>query len=482
MLSTRPSSRVRSDPRRPAGFPAAARAVPFVPFDHAARFELTGTPGNVLQDVINVSVDGTFVAVAIGYGLEEARGRSARVFPAPNQAIGVVPGDVTLGEIPASALIEGFRINPAFERIVFAPDDVGTARSRGALPERTLTNDPLSRALFAGGDDDAAPLVFERVKPVQPFSFLLAIVDTGTGRELQDAPIHSLASLGRSDGERPFRMLAQPVTFLPRSTVRLQVVEQSYDVRGTLFIVLYGYKVLATGCPDPMPRPHFASDRVIPFDFVTTFRLAGRPGQILEDEISVNVEGGFVAAALGYGLEVDAPGVAIAWNNVDDITDPPRRLAALNVRDALDVPGAAFDLATLPVRLFPTSALQDGVRLRPEYLRIAFAAGGGLTGVLPLSLLDQIFERLNVPEAVSFRYSIFDTGRGIELQNQPIHNIAGLGSADGGRPFKKLFHPLVCVPRSTIRVRVEERFGRGTLFIVFQGYKRLDGARAGAPS
>ena len=102
-----------------------------------------------------------------------------------------------------------------------------------------------------------------------------------------------------------------------------------------------------------------------------------------------------------------------------------------------------------------------------------------MNAVLPVSLLDQVFERMNVPDAVSFRYSIFDSGRGIELQNQPIHNIAGLGVADGARPFKKLARPIVCVPRSTIRVRVEEHVGRGTLFIVFQGFKRLEAAGIG---
>ena len=29
------------------------------------------------------------------------------------------------------------------------------------------------------------------------------------------------------------------------------------------------------------------------------------------------------------------------------------------------------------------------------------------------------------------------------------------------------------LPRSTIRVQVEEAFGRGRLFLVFQGYKML---------
>ena len=89
-----------------------------------------------------------------------------------------------------------------------------------------------------------------------------------------------------------------------------------------------------------------------------------------------------------------------------------------------------------------------------------------------------MFERLNRPDDVSFRYSIFDTGTGRELQNQPINNIAGLGIANGDRPFKRLARPMLFQPRSTIRVTVEEQFGSGTLFIVFQGYKLLSGSTA----
>ena len=481
MLSSRPGPRMRSHPRRPAGVPpaAAAAAVPIVPFDHAARFELTGTPGNVLQDVITVGVDGAFVALGISYGLEEDRGRPAPVFPATLGSTGLAPGDVTLGDLPASGLIEGFRLNPSFERLVFTPDDAAGTRSRGAPPERTLSNEALSRALLSGPDGTEAPVLLERLQRPSDFSFLLTIVDSGTGRELQDQPIHNLASLGRSDGERPFRVLAQPLTFGPRSTLRLQVIERSQAVSGTLFIVFYGYKILATGCADPRSAPRLPHGRVIPFDYVTTFRLTGRPGQVLEDEVNVNAEGGFVATDVGYGLEVEDPGVAILWDNADDITIPALKTAVLAMRAQLGDRSATVDLGLLPLRLFATSALQEGIRIKPDFLRIAFAAGGTLNAVLPVSLLDQVFERLNVPDAVSFRYAIFDSGRGIELQNQPIHNLAGLGAADGARPFKKLARPMVCVPRSTIRVRVEEHAGRGTLFIVFQGFKRLEGAGVG---
>ena len=100
---------------------------------------------------------------------------------------------------------------------------------------------------------------------------------------------------------------------------------------------------------------------------------------------------------------------------------------------------------------------------------------------MPLTWIDELFERLNRPEDVSFRYNIFDSGRGRDLQNQPLHNVAGLGIANGDRPFKKLARSMVFLPRSTIRVQVEEIFGRGTLFIVFQGYKFLSSSAMGVP-
>ena len=80
-----------------------------MPFDHAASFELKGIPGNIVQDVINISSDGTFVAVAIGYGFEEDRARAARTLtrmPAGH----FKPEDIKLSEIPVAALIEGFRL------------------------------------------------------------------------------------------------------------------------------------------------------------------------------------------------------------------------------------------------------------------------------------------------------------------------------------------------------------------------------------
>jgi len=426
-----------------------------VPFDYAASFELAGIPGNVVEGVINISVEGIFVAVAIGYGFEEERGRPITVSPGADL---VAPGDITLSQVPADALISGFRVDPHFETVVFQGSATNGQNGR-------LSTQPLPAAFVSQ--------LFQSVKPPADISFLFSMVDTSSGRELQDEPTNNLASLGISNGERPFRLLARPLSFLPRSTIRLQVIEQSQDVQGTLFIVLYGYKILgAAGCSESMWRALLdshtteaegfrgISERVIPFDYVTKFDISGRSGNVVEDEVTVNVEGGFVTTSLGYGLAVGDQGVRLQGA-------------------ALSRSAASVDLSQQKLSAFPADALRQGFRIRPDLIRFAFRDTGVLSDSLPLALAPRIFETLNRPEDVSFRYTIFDSGTGRELQNLPINNIAGLGIANGKRPFKHLARPMVFQPRSTIRVTVEERFGRGTLFVVFQGFKVLGAGLAG---
>ena len=428
--------------------PAAGRG-DVVPYDYGATFRIIGRPGNVVQSVINTAPDSVFVAVAIGYGFEEDRGRELVIEPGVDT---VLPGDITLGDLPVSALISGFRVNPRFDHQVFSSDSAGRNGN-----EPGFSDVPVPAAQLRNGN------LFQLVKSPAEITFLFSMLDSGTGRELQDEPVHNLASLGKSNGERPFRLLAQPITFQPRTTIRLQIVERSQDVRGDLFVVFYGYQIVgSSGCPEQLTRRLTGppacptetigqpSARVIPFDYVTTFELRGRPQNQLEGETTVNAEGGFVATSIGYGLLVEENEVPI------------------QVADA-----GSINLAQVKLRSFPASALRDGVRIRPDRARLAFTDNGQLANGLPSAAIGELFERLNRPEDVSFRYAIFDSGRGRDLQNQPLHNIAGLGSADGDRPFKRLARSMIFQPRSTIRIRIEENFGRGTLFIVLQGYKIL---------
>jgi hypothetical protein len=428
-----------------------------VPYDYAATFQLTGRPGNVVQDVITISPDGVFVAVAIGYGFQEVRTRPLEILRG-DATTTIAPQQITLGQIPESALIEGVRVNPSFDSIVFK------TRPQNGPPDRRVALDFSDQLITS----QVANQAFQRVKPRRETAFLFSLVDTASGRELQDEPAANLASLGKSDGQRPFRLLAQPVSFLPRSTIRLQIVERTDGVHGTLFVVLYGYKVLVgSACPESSVQallrsvsvargtPYAGLRGVVPFDYVTKFTLEGRPGDDHEDEVSISAEGGFVATAIGYGLSVADESVQVF----------AERAAAARVEA-----GRKLDLAKLPLAALSMTAVADGVRFRPEYLRFVLKEGGGLA-TIPVELAQEAFERLNRPEDVSFQYAVHDTGIGRDWQNQPIHNIAGLGIGNGLRPFKKLARPRILEPRSTLRVTVREDFGKGVLFIVLQGYK-----------
>src|SRR5262249_35701847 len=157
----------------------------------------TGRPGNIVQDVINISAEGSFVAVAVGYGFEEDRGRALQFSPVPQMGDNlpsgsVLPGDITLGELPGDTLITGFRVNPRFEPHLFGPSGFDQNGSRAARSERRFSDQPLPAGFLA------TESVFQRIRSTSEIAFLLSILDSGSGRELQDEPTHNLASLGKS--------------------------------------------------------------------------------------------------------------------------------------------------------------------------------------------------------------------------------------------------------------------------------------------
>ena len=437
--------------QRTATAATAARPMPGVApelvsaYDYAAVFRLTGTPGNIHQDVLTISPDAIFVAVAISYGLDEVRAEPLPITLPGSPETFVPAADITLGLIAPDALINGVRVANRLEPVVF--DELQQAPGARPRPLQYSGN-PVPSAFAA--------TVLERVTRPEPFSFFLSIVDTASGRELQDEPMHSLASLGRSDGKRPFRPLARPMVFLPRTTVRFQVSEQTPVVNGsTLFVVLHGYRLYtSSGCPESLARSVAPSQQpvlspgegAVPFDYVVSLELTGRRGNLVVEEIAVHTDSRFVATAIGYGLD---PGTTIV--DLPRIPDP-------------------VNLDTLPLRAFAAENLRDGIRLRKGFARFAFGSGDALATV-GRDLARRMFERVNQPEEVSFLYTIFDGGAGRDLQNRPIHNIAGLGDASGDRPFKALVRPMQFLPRSTIRVTIEERSGRGRLYLVLQGFK-----------
>jgi hypothetical protein len=440
-------------------------AVRVIPYEYVADFALQGgdnNVGNLVQDVINISVEGVFVAVSIGYGLVQEPAEALKLIIPPDTTPPVTLGDVTLANIPPDILIEGFRLNPQVSAIA--------VRGDGSLNEQLpVTPEP----------QETVQKMIQRLKSADNFSFLFSIVDTATGRELQNRPVHSLATLGGADGRRPFKMLPQPMAFLPRSTIRLQVEERTKGVGGRLFITLQGYKILGlagaleeetrrSATFDPLKKipvydhktgnyrtlgemieQDVPTTRAVPFDYVSTLDLTGKSGNIIEDEVPINVDGSYVATAINYSL------------------DPGDSEIVINKSEPINL----GDIKLTEIK--PVQALFDGIRIHPLRTRFAFTAGGQLNRTVSQALLGRLFQSVNRPEEVRFLYAISDTGTGRELQNQRVSNVASLGIANGERPFKVFHKPMHFLPRSTIRVQVEEVFGRGRLFLVFQGYKML---------
>lgn len=199
--------------------PTAAPTTKEIPYDYVAKFTLRGIRGNRVQDVINISIEGGFVAVAIGYSFIPAKLPS-------------LTPPITIRSIPPPPTDEG----------------VGWLVANAILP---FVEDP--RML--------AQCLLVRLCGID---FKYSIIDSGSGRELQNQPIHNIAGLGEATGDRPFRPLAKPMLFMPRSTIRIEVEEISegliygYEdsvtkqrVGAELFIVLHGYKMLGYGTALP---------------------------------------------------------------------------------------------------------------------------------------------------------------------------------------------------------------------------------------
>lgn len=194
-----------------------------IPYDYVAKFTLRGQRGNRVQDVINISVEGAYVAVAIGYSFIPAK--------LPPQESPRVESDIEVmsSTHPANTIVEW-----------------------------------LQTSLIGSAVDDPRRLVRCLVSRLCGIDFKYSIVDSGSGRELQNQPIHNIAGLGEPTGDRPFRPFAKPMLFLPRSTIRIEIEEISegplfgYDdldtgqrIGAELFIVLHGYKVLGYGAGLP---------------------------------------------------------------------------------------------------------------------------------------------------------------------------------------------------------------------------------------
>lgn len=226
-----------------------------IPFDYAFRFTLTGVPGTVINSIVTVSIEATFTAVSIGYGV--VPDVNAIVFgpklspPAPptTPILFFAPpngpsGPRTLGNLFLGEILDG--LDP--ELLSGSPTGRNETGVESILKNGIKLNPEVAEFLLGNIDNelkaDLIPKLFQVVaSPSDLIQFKYAIFDEGSGREFQSEPILNIAGLGSANGERPFRHFAQPIVFRPRSTIRMEVTEVS-DFKGDLHVSLHGYKVL----------------------------------------------------------------------------------------------------------------------------------------------------------------------------------------------------------------------------------------------
>jgi hypothetical protein len=237
-LRTAPSLRVE-----PA--PESQRAIPF---DYTFRFDLTGVPDTGHRAVVTVSIEASFTAVSIGYGVVP---RVTPIIFGPEPPAGpiiLLGSQPSLRDITIGSLLDG--LNKALAQ---TPDVIRGETGPEAAFKGGIKLNPLFAeiALLNGGQksiSDAGILqsLFQAVSaPSDEIQFLYALFDEGSGREFQSEPLLNTAGLGISNGDRPFRYFARPIAFAPRSVIRMEVTEKS-DFQGELHVSLHGYKVLGS--------------------------------------------------------------------------------------------------------------------------------------------------------------------------------------------------------------------------------------------
>ncbi len=227
-----------------------------------------------------------------------------------------------------------------------------------------------------------------------------------------------------------------------------------------------------------------AQRRTIPFDYVFRFEeLKGQPGLVQNKTVEVSIEAAFTAVSIGYGvvpkvdpitfglpqpeivIELAANGQSLLGRTIGELLESLSKALAEAVK---------FEGGTMSGKIGPRTAavLKDGLRFNPEFAERILLAGG--TG-LDERILNNAFQSVGAPpERVSFKYALFDQGSGREFQSEPILNIAGLGSADGKRPFRYFPRPIEFAPRSIIRMQITEvsEF-KCELHVSLLGYKTL---------
>ncbi len=422
-------------PQRGAARTNAEAAVKTIPFDYVFQFALQGKRGNKTQDVVEISTEGVFVALSVGYSL----------------------------------VVDEKSVARTFQPVI---DQNTILRSPSFVP--FFSNNSLTKLFITGTPAAEIEVLLLATPPITP------IVD----------PISSLPAIvtrGRIGSDGTVLLDVTPA-IPPESQILV------WDRTNNLFSQLFEIGSLSNSTPStPMIGPdsvtkklpaagddrlHIYGSRTSSVD-LTLFKSDGSK-PIQKIGILLNTPFTFATGASAFGSLVTLDSSRLAPGDLLIAGLPPAGSLGVAV-SAFAVPRVKLSnitLGALTAGLEKSGAdLTRGFRLDPD-------AAGLVAADLPIDQMSagtigRIFETGCVAaEEASFLYSLDVGGTGREYQSKPIHNIAGLGIANGDRPFRPFAKPVMFEPRSSVRIQVEELSGPpGTLFIVLQGYKMLGTGR-----
>ena len=428
-----------------------------VPFDYVVRLRLEGVRDRLAQSTINISTVGPFVVTGIGYGLNPDPSDCFSGATAPEDEIQVAPPPVV------APTANGLRVfgTPGSLLRVFAADNPKVFREVELKRDfadidaldldegvRTLVvvdvrTGSTSNAIVKSGGASAPPKIAPRFAPRRPQL-------GNTEFDVVGAPGSELDITVLRNGIEP-RLRLLPITVPDK--------DENGRIAGRVKVPLNEPR----DGPIPVERTRPMGQRKV------------KELRKLADELGID-------SSLAKPELADAICTTLAAQiralRRDDTDDAPSRDIGLEpgdliiVRDrgtgfttTLSLPSNPLDI---PLRSLPRFALRDGFRLDAEILR-------NLESGVPLGsdAITCAFEALNrVTETLEFLYSITDNGTGRALQSEPVHNIAGLGIANGDRPFRTFPRPIVLAPRSVLLFQVKEiSGGPGDLYFVLHGYK-----------
>ena len=410
-----------------------------VPFDYVVTVPF-GEPGESTQSLVNISTVGPFVVTGIGYSLLINEREAPQRF-----------GTISEGAVEAVLNTSIPQLSPPS-----VPPIIVTAAPKARSRKRTQAVTPSTPSGFRlfGAPDALLQLNING----QPLKTGPVQLDANGRAQLDLLDLPGLVTVVLTDIANG--RTSPAVILIREDDIRFSVTPQFGPLQPQTGSERFD--VIATPGAELEATVHQTKDSKI--------RLEQKVSVPDTDDVGAGIEAGRVQFDLTK-ITRRRPERALIPGDVLIVRD-----TASNLSVTLQVPINPLDIS---LRALPATALRRGFRLDrtvlekyldneilppPEEARAPFVPCG------------------SDPDELSFLYSIIDNGTGRALQSEPIHNIAGLGIADGDRPFRTFPKPFVLDPRSVLLFQVRALSGGpGTLYFVLQGYKVVGGSRLRLP-